>query len=173
MTDFMNHITGKLSAHVDYTRAVISERDALRKELAELQWQFIGCIGQEIDAEAVAEIGLDSNGDTVTQWNPDFNPCVGNKLYIHPQPKAEPVQEPVAWLSYGDVSTKRSDFGHAQVTPLYASPHGLRKAAQMALECLDSLSNADYLDMAGEVTEVGWLDIDSSSTALRKELGND
>ena len=38
----------------------------------------------------MAEIGLDSNGDTVTQWNPDFNPSVGDKLYAAPvHPKAE------------------------------------------------------------------------------------
>ena len=53
-----------------------------------------------------------------------------------------------------------------------AERDALRKAAQMALECLDSLSNGDYLDMASEVTEVGWVDIDASAKSLRKELGH-
>lgn len=30
--------------------------------------------------EVVAEIALDSNGDAITQWNPNFNPVVGDKF---------------------------------------------------------------------------------------------
>jgi hypothetical protein len=100
--------------------ALLSERDQLRKELAELR-------------------------------------------------EAEPVQEPVAWLSYGDVSTKRSDFGHAQVTPLYAAPDGLRKAAQTALYLLKE--NLIAFGPCDHDVGICNCDIEQCIDLLRKELG--
>jgi protease II len=57
-TDYMIVDDGKardtlaaaIQAEQDYTRAVISEREALRKELAELRLQVISDIGQEIES---------------------------------------------------------------------------------------------------------------------------
>jgi protease II len=43
-------LAAAIQAEQDYTRAVISEREALRKELAELRLQVISDIGQEIES---------------------------------------------------------------------------------------------------------------------------
>jgi hypothetical protein len=67
----LENLSANLRAHKDYTRAVISERDALRKELAELRLQVISDIGQEIDAKAepVQEPVLWINDEDAVEYN--------------------------------------------------------------------------------------------------------
>jgi hypothetical protein len=46
----LENLSANLRAHKDYTRAVISERDALQKQVQEQALQIISLIGQEFES---------------------------------------------------------------------------------------------------------------------------
>jgi hypothetical protein len=166
----------EVKAEQDYTRAVISERDALRndheaiveayeieieklrKELAELREaepKPLPGSDWTITMRRMMECGCSKRECTCKPENAP-NCIWWDEPGDRPQPKAEPVQEPVAWAnSYGLVSIAS---GGGYDVPLYAAPQGLRKAAQQALEALDAVAGKGKL-------------CDAAILALRKELG--
>jgi hypothetical protein len=134
-----------------YTRAVISERDQLRAEV-EADDRNLENMSDEINAlcKELAELRKVDHPEQVLDMV---------------QPKADPVQEPHAWLHDEHqgwvVRMPPPDTGEGRWYPIYtAAPNGMRKAAQMALEALDSKWHC---------MQTG--DIDAAIKALRKELG--
>jgi hypothetical protein len=128
------------------------ENVQLRAKVQEQALQIISDIGQEIDAEPVAWGMKRTDGLILDVICPDEHESYEGQytipLYTHPpsaQPKAEPVQEPHAWLHDEHqgwvVRMPPPDTGEGRWYPVYTAPQDdLRKAAQQALEWIEAVN---------------------------------
>jgi hypothetical protein len=167
----LENLSENLCAHKDYTRAVIAERDEALKECEE-QARLLGMSGSREAALLSERDQLRKELAELLGAHPPHRQCMCDdcKPSFEAEPVQEPVGEVRAKSdAYGGTFVLWKQLPIAGML-LYASPQdGLRKAAQMALELLDNLD--PYDDFQALYSLKKDIDMDSLSAELRKELG--